>query len=238
MVSVLNEYLGSMTDILFEERGTIGAFIGDAIMAYFGAPLELPGHANHACRSALRMRIALARLNEDFQSRDLQPLEMRIGIHTGEVVIGNIGSEKRQDFTIIGDAVNLAARLEGANKVFSSRIMASEATIERTDGQFVTRELGRIVVKGRTQPVAIYELFGEKAEPGAVSDKQLAVIAGYEPALAKFYAGEFAAAKSEFARLVSLYQDPASLFMEDQCRSLEDQPAPPDWNGAIELTSK
>ncbi|MCZ6749003.1 MAG: adenylate/guanylate cyclase domain-containing protein [SAR324 cluster bacterium] len=238
LVSLLNEYLGSMTDILFEERGTIGAFIGDAIMAYFGAPLELPGHANHACRSALLMRKALARLNEDFQSRNIQSLEMRIGIHTGEVVVGNIGSEKRQDFTIIGDAVNLAARLEGANKVFSSRIMVSEATIELTDGSFFTRELGRIVVKGRTQPVAIYELFGEKADPDGITDRQQAVIAGYEAALEKFYAGEFAAAQGEFAGLVSTYQDPASVFMEGQCRSLAGEPAPPDWNGAIELTSK
>ena len=237
VVMILNEYLARMTDILFEVRGTIGSFIGDAIMAYFGAPAELPDHAARACRAALRMQEAMGPLNDDWRKRGFQGLRMRIGIHTGDVILGNIGSEKRTDFTIIGDSVNLAARLEGVNKYFGTWIIVSEPALSLTGDAFRTRELARIVVKGRTQPVAIHELLHAAADsPAESADGEK--YRRYADGLREFYRGDIAGAERIFTENASAFDDAPSRFMMEQCRSLKGQPLPENWGGAVELTSK
>ena len=145
IVSLLNEYFGKMTDILFEEQGTLDKFEGDAIMAFFNAPVSQESHSIHACRAALKMQDAIKYLSTQWQERGLPPFRVRMGIHTGEVVVGNIGSKNRIDYTVIGDPVNLASRLEGVNKIFGTKIIISEETYLDTDDRFITRELGRVL---------------------------------------------------------------------------------------------
>ena len=126
VVALLNDYLSAMTEIILEEEGTVDKFEGDAIMALWGAPLDQEDQALRACRAALRQRAALADLNRRFAGLKLPPLSMRIGLNTGEAIVGNLGSAKRFDYTVIGDTVNLASRLEGLNKFYQTAIMASE----------------------------------------------------------------------------------------------------------------
>lgn len=238
LVDFLNEYLGVMTDILFDEKGTLDKFEGDAVMAFWGAPLDMPDHADRTCRTALKMQRAMIPLNEGWASRNLPQLIVRIGIHTGEVVIGNIGSEKRRDFTIIGDAVNLASRLEGVNKPFETRVIVSEDTLAMTNSGFLTRELGKIVVKGKTQPVTIFELLGEASEPPEHFDDQKDKFEKYAKGLELFHVGNFTDARDCFQENATQHDDGASRFMAQQCDELIADPPEGQWSGAVVLTSK
>jgi adenylate cyclase len=237
VVNLLNEYLGGMSNELFAEHGTIGDFIGDAIMAYFGAPVALPNHAARACRAALHMQARLDELNVGWRGRGLPELRMRIGIHTGEVVLGNIGSERRTDFTIIGDAVNLASRLEGANKLFGTGILVSGDTLAGTDRAFESRELGRIVVKGKTRPVVIHQLIAE-GPTGGDFIRARSPADSYALGLEKFYLARFDEARAMFTDASTRHGDRAAAFMAGQCERFRSQPPGPGWNGAIELTTK
>jgi adenylate cyclase len=156
LVSLLNEYFAEMVTIIMHEDGVVDKFIGDAIMAVFGAPVPKPGDAERAVRAAIRMREALASLNQKLVERGMDPIRAGIGIHTGEVVAGNIGSEARMEYTVIGDAVNVAARLETATKDTGEDILVSEDTRAQVGEAFDFRPLGDIQVKGRQQPVRIY----------------------------------------------------------------------------------
>ncbi|MCH8888592.1 MAG: adenylate/guanylate cyclase domain-containing protein [SAR324 cluster bacterium] len=243
LVSKLNVYFTGMTEEVFKEAGTVGDFIGDAVMAYFGAPTPQPDHPIRVCRTALGMKVSLAALNQQWRKDNKAELAMRIGLHTGEVIMGNVGSEHRQDFTIIGDAVNLSARLEGVNKVFSTIVIVSEATLGRTEGLFRTRQLGRIVVKGKTKPVQIYELLdtveGMATEDDpALQPQQLEYHKRYEEGLEFFYRGRFKEALSHFEQNGGNNGDAASAFMVAQCRVFMEQPPQEPWAGEVVLTSK
>ncbi len=167
LVGLLNEYFTEMVSIVMDEGGVVDKYIGDAIMAVFGAPVSKPGDAVNAVRAAVRMRRALRDLNERLTSRGLPPLKTGIGIHTGEVVAGNIGSERRMEYTVIGDAVNLASRLESNTKELGVNVLISEDTYEVTKSAVETRAVREIVVKGRKQPVMTYEVLGLVGEPNA-----------------------------------------------------------------------
>jgi adenylate cyclase len=158
VVGQLNEYFSRMVQVLFEHRGTLDKFVGDMVMGLFGAPLDDPEHAEHAVQAALAMTAALNGLNQGWSAAGRPVLDIGIGISTGDMVAGNIGSDTIMSYTVIGDTVNLGARLESLNKDYGSRIIISEATRQTLKGQYDIRPLGEVVVKGKSRPVAIYEV--------------------------------------------------------------------------------
>jgi adenylate cyclase len=164
LVAHLNEYMTAMTQIILEEGGIIDKYEGDLIMAEFGTPVAYPDHAEHACRAALRMQSRLASLRRKWEQEGKPALFIRIGVSTGEVIVGNMGSDKIFDYTVVGDAVNLCSRLEVANKTYGTGILISGATRQELPPAYITRPLGELSVRGRVGAVAIYELMAECAE--------------------------------------------------------------------------
>lgn len=158
--SHLNEYLSVMTDVVFKYGGTLDKYVGDEIMVVFGAPISTPNDVENACLTALEMMSELKRLQEKWKKENKRVFDIGIGINTGEMIVGNVGSEKRMDYTVIGDAVNLGARLEGVNKEYGTNIIISEFTKQKVEDRFKTRFLGEIKVKGKEKAVKIYELLG------------------------------------------------------------------------------
>ena len=228
LTALLNEYLSEMGACIQAEGGYLDKYIGDAIVAFWNAPLGQEDHAARACRAALRCQRRLAELRPEFEQRTGAVLKARIGLNTGAVIVGNMGSRERFNYTILGDAANLASRLEGANKTFGTYLMVSESTWQQAGGNFVGRELGRLRVVGRKTPVRVYELTGLPGET------RPAHFAAFELALAQFYAGDFAAAQAAFEQLPD---DPASKAYAAQCRALLAHP-PAAWDGVWGLTEK
>ncbi|MFZ5797784.1 MAG: CHASE2 domain-containing protein [Thermodesulfobacteriota bacterium] len=228
LTQLLNEYLTAMTDIILQEEGTVDKFEGDAIIAFWNAPLEIAGHPEKAVRAALRCQARLGAMRDHFLAGHGVELVMRIGINTGHAIAGNMGSASRFDYTVLGDAVNLAARLEGANKYFGTRTMISQATFNQLGSQFHCRELGRLKVVGRREPVTVYEPL---SHAGAPAVDYSAFAAG----LQHYYAGEFAEAQAAFSRLAG--QDPASAMYAKLCARLISAP-PITWDGVLILDAK
>jgi adenylate cyclase len=156
LVALLNEYLTAMTGIVLKYRGTLDKYVGDEIMAFWGAPLVLPDHALLACRTALEMMSRLDQMNRAWPEN--RRMNIGIGLNSGEVLVGNMGSEARMDYTIIGDSVNLGARLEGTNKYYRTNVIISEFTYEMVKDNVIVRELDLVRVKGKNRPVRIFEL--------------------------------------------------------------------------------
>ncbi len=236
LTTLLNEYLSAMTDIIQEEGGTIDKYEGDAIIAFWNAPLELADHAVRAVRAALRCQAKLAEMRPGFRARVNKDLFMRIGMNSGPAVVGNMGSRTRFDYTMLGDAVNLAARLEGINKQFRTYTMASGATVARMAGAFPARELSRVAVVGRKEPVTVYEPM--MPEEFASRKKSLAMFA---EGLALYYAGSFTEARRIFTGIAA--EDPAAGAYAEKCTELtaaaQREGAPPEaWNGVWVMTSK
>ncbi len=160
VAAFLNRYFDVMTEIIFRHNGTVDKFIGDAIMAFWGAPVADPDHALNACRAALEMQARMASLREDMQREGMPALSMRIGLNTGEVIVGNMGSSRLFNYSVLGDTVNLASRLEGANKEFGSAILVSKAVQEHAGSRIVVKPLGAIRVKGKAEETEVFELTG------------------------------------------------------------------------------
>jgi adenylate cyclase len=160
LVQLLNEYLSVMTDSIIERRGTIDKYMGDAIMAFWGAPVPLEDHAYYACVTALIQLEKLKELQESWKKRNLPSIDIGIGLNSGPAVVGNMGSSHRMDYTCMGDTVNLGSRLESSNKMYGTRIIISEYTYEKVKDRVYARELDLVQVKGKTRPVRIYELLG------------------------------------------------------------------------------
>jgi adenylate cyclase len=228
LTSLLNEYLSDMTDIILAEGGYLDKYIGDAIVAFWNAPIDQPDHAVRACRAVLRCHRMLAERRAAYQQRTGVVIKARIGIHTGEVTVGNMGSRDRFNYTILGDAANLASRLEGANKVFGTYNMVSEVTWSRTQGRFLGRELGRIRVVGREQPVRVYEVLGFAGDPVPSS------VPDFEAGLQLCLAGQWADA---LARFECHPADPPSVAYAARCRSQFSADARA-WDGLWSLTEK
>jgi len=167
LVALMNEFFSAMTDIVLAQRGMLDKYVGDSLMAVFGAPLPDPDHARHACRAAVDMQAALASLRAGWRAGGRPSLEMRIGINTGPMVIGNMGTERHFDYTVMGDEVNVAARLEAANKSLGSEILISAATYRQLGAGAMVRPRGTIEVKGRTQPVEVFELLAKASQEDA-----------------------------------------------------------------------
>ncbi len=229
LVKLLNEYLSPMTRIVLNENGTLDKFIGDAVMAIFNAPLDLPDHANHACNTAVRMIEELKVLNTNFESRGMCRIDIGVGINTGAAIVGNMGADIRFDYTAIGDAVNLASRLEGLNKYYGTHILVSEDTHNMVTAEtFVFREVDRVRVKGKLNPVVMYELMVDNHE----------LLPAFESALEKYRSRNFADAKAIFDKLVESSGDgPSRLYSK---RSEEYLLNPPDaeWDGVYVAKDK
>ncbi|HXE95809.1 MAG TPA: adenylate/guanylate cyclase domain-containing protein [Dongiaceae bacterium] len=229
LVQVLNEYLCPMTEIVLEEKGTLDKYIGDAVMAIYNAPLDVADHADHACRSALKMIAKLDELNRSFIERGLQKIDIGIGINTGAAVVGNMGAAMRFDYTAIGDNVNLASRLEGLNKMYGTHIIVSESTRLLAGSDIPFREIDLVAVKGKQQPVPIYELM--------VADDS--VLRGtFGDALGLFRNREFTAALRMFDDLCSQNQDQVSSLYVGRCREFIDSPPPAEWDGVFAAKTK
>jgi adenylate cyclase len=230
LTSLLNDYLSAMTDIIHEEGGTVDKYEGDAIIAFWNAPLEQPDHARRCVRAAMRCQARLAEMRPMFRERLGKDLKMRIGINSGPAIVGNMGSHTRFDYTMIGDAVNLASRLEGINKQFGTYTMISQSAMEQMDGAFPVRELSRVAVVGRKEPVVVYEpLLPEDIE------RMQSRLAGFSKGLTLFYQGDFPAAETVFSGLAD--EDPAARAYMNKCRELIDHP-PEEWQGVWVITTK
>jgi class 3 adenylate cyclase len=219
-----------MTEIVQKHKGYVDNFIGDAIIAVFGAPLADPDHARHAVACAVECRRRLAELNRDGGAFAGHRLAARIGLNTGEVLVGNIGSKDRLKYTVMGDAVNLASRLEGANKAYGTAILVAEDTVAAAGAGFEFREIDRVRVKGRTRPVAIFEPLGEDhpLPPAAARD--------FAAALAAYRAGRFEDAAARFAGLAAI--DPTAELFAAKARALAAAPPPADWQPVTALETK
>ncbi|MEW6593236.1 MAG: adenylate/guanylate cyclase domain-containing protein [Thermodesulfobacteriota bacterium] len=222
---LLNDYLSEMSEILLAEEGTIDKYEGDAIIAFWNAPLDQPDHASRAVRSAMRCQQRLAELRPRYRERYGVDLFMRIGINTGEAVVGNMGSARRFNYTVLGDAVNLAARLEGINKQFGSWILLTAATARQADPGIPLCEVATVRVVGKTTPTKLFTPW----EGDAASCAQ------FQQALAFFAAGDFAAAREAFSSLAA--ENPIAARYVERCDQLLASP-PEKWDGVVTITEK
>ena len=242
MIALLNEYLDAMSNVIMEEGGTLDKFEGDAIMAFFGAPIPQEDHAVRACRAAIKMRVRLAELQSEWDKGGTLPggekypqIDFRCGINTGEVIVGNIGSNDHFNYTVIGDDVNACNRLEGANKEFNTKTMISEKTYLKTGGLLNCRWLARVKVVGKNEPIKVYELRGEKAELNGPD--QLAE--GYNEAISLYYSRSFIEALAKFDVILKVFPDDGpSKYFRQKCDVFSKMPPPTDWDGVVDLISK
>lgn len=232
LVELMNEYLSAMTDIIEAHGGFVDKYIGDAIVAVFGAPLSDPQHALSAVRAALECQVKLAELNQQSAKFRGFKLGQRIGLNSGEALVGNMGSRRRFNYTVMGDTVNLASRLEGANKYFATAIMAAETTASLAGPSIAWRELDQIRVKGRSTPVKILEPLGDPAHPDADAE----AVAAYAEGLARWRRRDFAGAAASFARVADR-DKPSALFLA-RAQALAAQPPGPDWEPVNTLEGK
>jgi len=235
LVNLLNEYLTVMTDVVFKYDGTLDKYIGDAIMAVYGAPLDSPDHPFNACQSALEMIKELKRLNEKWVGEGRQAFDIRIGINTGPMMVGNMGSKQRFDFTAMGDSVNLGSRLEGANKSYKTSIIIGEITYERVKNEFVCMELDSVRVKGKKKPVKIYSLAGIKDIPEIPE----VIVNQFNEGVTVYRERKWDEAIQIFENVAAMDPDlyAAQLYIE-RCNNFKKTPPPPDWDGVYVMTTK
>jgi adenylate cyclase len=228
LIDLLNAYFTPATDIILASGGTLDKFIGDAVMAFWGAPLPVADHAARALGAALRMRRALTELSRDFAVRGLPVLDARMGLHTGTAVVGNVGSRDRFNYTILGDTVNLASRLESLNKHYGTRILVSQAVATAAGDGFVYREVDRVRVKGRAGATTVVEPFlrADMADP--------TFLERFEAARRRYLRREFREALAGFdAAAAARPGDPPSMVFAKRCRRYLEAPPPDDWDGVF-----
>lgn len=236
LVLLLNEYLGPMTRVVLKNKGTLDKYIGDAIMAIYNAPLDVPGHPEKACQTAIEMIKELKEVNNSFKEKGLPSLDIGIGINTGFAVVGNMGADMRFDYTAIGDTVNLASRLEGQNKYYGTHIILSEFTAEKVKGKFLIREIDLLRVVGREKPSAVFELMTDQPEPARNENERLAQ--RFSEGLRIYRSMDFQKAFEVFSSLADEYKDPASKLYAERCREYLKTPPPSEWDGVFISTKK
>jgi adenylate cyclase len=238
LVSLLNDYLSHMSDIILDERGTIDKFEGDAVVAFFGAPVELDDHPRRACHAAVRMKKMEEILNERFLRQDLSPAPVlsRIGINTGPMLVGNLGTTRRMDYTILGHEANLAARLEGVNRQYGTWILLGERTYRQAGDGFLIRRLDRVRAVGIQEPVRLYELLGERGEETPMLKEALGL---FDEGLAAFESRDWTTALRGFENVLRIYpgDGPASLF-SNRCRTFMEREPATGWDGVFNLNRK
>lgn len=234
VVSLLNEYFTIMTAVIFEHEGVLDKYIGDSLMALFGVPFRREDDADRAVAAARAMSRGLDAFNRRLLEGGQPAIDIGIGVNSAEVVMGNIGSPKRMDFTVIGDGVNLASRLEGANKTYSSRILASEFTIRELRGDCPYREVDYLRVKGKQRPVTVFEvLTGDGSTDGE------SALADYRKGLESYRARGWPQAIRHFQRVLERKpEDGVARMYIDRCRLMNESPPPEDWDGVWVMTGK
>jgi adenylate cyclase len=230
----LYEYFSVMSDAIHSNRGTLDKYIGDSIMAFWGAPLDLEDHAYRACLSALECRELGSNLSNAWAREGKDRFRTRMGLHTGEVVVGNMGSDDRINYTVLGDSVNLASRLEGINKYYRTEIALSETTHALVKDQFEFRMLDRISVKGKTQPILVYELLAEKDK---LDRKLLKVYGFYETGLAYYFDGKWDQAIKYMDHVQKYVRDAPASVIKARAEAYKARP-PEDWDGVHAFSTK
>ncbi len=235
LTRIMNEILTPMTRVIHEHRGTIDKYMGDAIMAFWGAPLRDPDHAPHAVKAGLELLRATERLREEFESKGWPPIQVGVGVNTGTMSVGNMGSEFRMAYTVMGDAVNLGSRLEGLTKQYGVHYIVSEYTVAAAP-EFVYRELDRVRVKGKAEPVVIFEPIVEKE---AAPEHVLREIAEYNDALERYRARDWAHAHKALRYLRSRNPEMVlySIYI-DRIEHFRENPPGDDWDGVYTHTTK
>lgn len=236
LVGVLNTYLNEMTNIVFEEGGVLDKYIGDAVMAFWNAPLDQADHAVRSVRTAVRMCKKLEQMNQEGAFPKGIELKVGVGVNTGDMVVGNIGADIRYDYTVIGDSVNLASRTESLCKEYGVLIIITKNTRDMLDESFVTRELDSVAVKGKKEPVRIYQVLGMVGE---VKDEDMKFAKQYEAALNNYYAQKFADAADACGRLLATKPDDLTTqHLLERCYLYQETPPPADWDGAWIMKKK
>ena len=238
LVYLLNHYLGAMSDIIWNLRGTVDKYEGDAIISFFGAPIDYDDHAYHACRAAILMKKTETEMNRLFMNENLSPAPLltRIGINTGKMVVGNMGTEKKMDYTIMGSSVNLASRLEGVNKQYGTWILISGATYDAGGKEFTVRKLDRVRVVGIDTPVRLYELVDEKE---STETKTLEALDRFHEGLDYFEAKEWERAAKTFEAVLGILPSdgPSDVYLKRSNEYLKKAP-PASWDGVFNLSVK
>ncbi|MBF0340684.1 MAG: CHASE2 domain-containing protein [Magnetococcales bacterium] len=236
LVQLLNEYLTAMCDIIARYDGTVDKFEGDAIIAFWGAPLDQPDHAALACCAAVDMGAHMVKMREQLAAEGRPRLTVRMGLNSGPMVVGNMGSKQRMDYTIMGDAVNLAARLEGANKFYASDTMVSGVTYEQAKERIEARPLDVVRVVGKKEPVPIYQLLAHK---GGLNPEQQKLLDHYLKGLELYRQRSYTEAIVAFEAALAVFpEDGPSRTYVERCKEYLENPPPADWDGVFQLTSK
>jgi adenylate cyclase len=235
LVGFINEYLTPMTDIVFANGGTLDKYIGDAIMAFWGAPVDQPDHALRACRAALGFLEKLDELRVGWRKAGLPEVDIGVGINSGPMNVGHMGTASRFNYTVMGDAVNLASRLEGLNKTYDTRILISAETYARVFKHVTSRRLGVVRVKGKQAVTNIYEL----RAMGAPTGKDAQAVEAFEAGVACFISRDFGGAESHFRRVLTLWPDdgPTLRYLEELNVLRWNRPGP-EWDGVFTVTTK
>jgi adenylate cyclase len=240
LAQLLSQYLTSMTKIVFAHNGTLDKYIGDAVMAFWGAPFEEPGHAVNACYASIEMLERLAELQKVWESEGKPRIEIGVGLNTGVASVGNMGSELRYGYTAMGDSVNLAARLEGLNKEYQTRLLVSESTYAAAaDSDLVFRELDLIRVKGKLQPVTIYELLGTRERLAQTDNDWGARLDLFGQGRERYRERRWDEARAVFQALLDRWPEdgPARVFAA-RCQDYLSQGPEADWDGVYVMTHK
>ena len=237
MIELLSEYYARMTEQVFEFQGMLKEYVGDELMAIFGAPVDQADHAERACAAALAMRTHRHTLNEEWATMGRPPLFARTGVNSGRMLVGNLGSEYRLSYGVLGDDVNLGSRLEGLNKAYSTEIIIGENTAELVKRSFLLREIDRVRVVGKDVPTRVYELLDEHGAP--LSAEREKALKSYADALEAYRQLFFHDALALFKECLGLWPDDGpSKTMADRCELYQDSPPPQNWDGVFEATSK
>jgi len=236
VVLLMNEYLSAMTDVIEKTGGTVDKFLGDAIMAFWGAPEPQGDHAKRACESAILQLEALASLHDEWQKHGKPRLRFRIGLNGGDVVVGNMGSNRRFNYTVMGDVVNLASRLEGANKNYGTTTLVGDVVVKEAADSFEFRRLDRLKVKGKSEAVEVYELLARK---GSATAELLEARDAFESALAAYFACDWDAAEKALDRADALRPDDTAVATyRRRIAELREHPPPVGWDGSYEMHTK
>jgi adenylate cyclase len=235
----LSAYLDRMTRIIEQEQGTVDKYIGDGIMAFWGAPLEVENPALLACRAALGCSKAVADLNRQWRAEEKPAMPTCFGIHFGETIVGNVGSSRRMNYSIFGDNVNLTSRLEGINRIYGTKIIVSQSVYEAVDKQMICRPLDIVAVKGKKKSIVIHELLATKDEEGA--EALTSFCARFTEGIEEYRGQNWERALEVFERLQIEAPDdrPTRLYVK-RCRGIIDGSVtvPPDWDGSVIMSEK
>lgn len=232
---VLNMYLTPMTQIVFANKGTLDKYMGDAVMAFFGAPISFADHAKYACRCAIQSIAKLKEIQKEFASKGLPEIDIGIGVNTAEVSVGNMGSDIVRSYTVMGDGVNLGSRLEGITKEYGVRIVISQFTHADVKNDFTTRELDWVRVKGKNEPIRIYELICE----GKADQSTMDMIQVFGEGFDLYHKREFGAAVQKFKKALEIKPgDPPSELYVERCEEYVQSPPPENWDGVYVMKTK